>query len=147
MEILWLVGGFVLLVSESFLPSFEVFCCGVGALLTGILTWLVPGIAGSAAIQVALWLGSSVLTLGVLRKKFSGIFRGKMIESEDEKEIDAGLTAEVTKPIAPETPGRIKMHGTTWEARSYDDTFEVVERALILKKEGMVYYVSKETEL
>ena len=147
MEIIWLIGGFILLVSEFFLPSFEVFFFGIGALLTGLLTWLIPGIAGSAGLQIALWIGSSVLTLGVLRKKFSGIFRGTMIEGNSEEDTDAGLVAEVTEAIAPEAPGRIKIHGTTWQARSYDEFFSPGDRVQILKKEGMTYYVSKETEL
>jgi len=143
MEFMWLIGGFIILMSEFFLPSFEVFFFGAGALLTGLLTWLVPGIGSSLGLQIGIWLGSSVLTLGLLRKRFGHIFKGKTIDANEQALLDAGQEAEVSKLISPTQPGRIKLHGTTWEARSFDETLEPGQKVSILKQEGMVYYVTK----
>ena len=143
MELIWLVGGFILLFMEFFLPSFEIFFFAIGALITGLLTWLVPGLSGSVGLQIGLWLGSSVLTLGLLRKRFASWFKGKQIGDGSEVIEDSGVTATVRKAITPDSPGRITIHGTTWEARSFDETFQPGDSVAILKKEGMVYYVTR----
>lgn len=145
LHLIWLIGGFGLILLEFILPGFVIFFFGAGALLTGILTWLIPGLSSSVLLQALLWLGTSSLTLGIFRKRLAPIFKGKSIEAgqEDDNNDDAGTTAEVNKAISPNKPGRIRLHGTTWEARSFDESFAAGDKVEILKKEGMVYYVTK----
>lgn len=53
----WLVLGIVLLLVEIALPSFTVFWFGLGALVVGIVLWIVPGLG--LAGQLLLWVISS----------------------------------------------------------------------------------------
>lgn len=145
LHLIWLIGGFILIFLEFVVPGFVIFFFGAGAILTGLLTWLLPGLGSSVLLQTLLWLGTSSLTLGFFRRRLSPVFKGKTITAPDEidAEEDIGLSAEVSKAIRPEKPGRIRLRGTTWEARSFDESFETGDRVEILKREGMVYYVTK----
>jgi membrane protein implicated in regulation of membrane protease activity len=53
----WLVLGIALVVFEIFIPSFTVFWFGLGAIVVGIVLWLLPDI--SAAVQLAIWIVAS----------------------------------------------------------------------------------------
>jgi membrane protein implicated in regulation of membrane protease activity len=128
-------------------PGFVIFFFGSGALLTGLLSWLIPGLSGNFLAQILIWLGSSALSLGFLRKRLSSIFTGTLLSGSDGKQIesdeDSGLTAQVVQKITPEKSGRISLHGTTWTAKSFDEQFEPGETVAILKKEGMSYWVTR----
>lgn len=54
----WVVAGLLLMTLELFLPSFAALWFGVAALMTALITWLVPmGLLG----QVMIWLGLSIV--------------------------------------------------------------------------------------
>lgn len=53
----WLVLGIALVVFEIFIPSFTVFWFGLGAIVVGIVLWLLPDI--SVAVQLAIWTVAS----------------------------------------------------------------------------------------
>ena len=56
----WVVAGLVLLIAEVFLPGAFLMWLGFGALLTGVLAWLIPGLIwqAEALIFVVLSIGS-----------------------------------------------------------------------------------------
>ncbi|KGE71905.1 NfeD family protein [Spirochaeta lutea] len=146
-EIIWLVLGLGLILSEFALPGFVIFFFGTGALLTGLLTWLIPGLGSNLLLQIILWLGTSALSLGFLRKKLSSVFKGTLLGDSKapqlESDADSGQTATVVQDISPEKAGRISLHGTTWTAKSFDEHFQKGETVEILKKEGMTYWVTR----
>jgi hypothetical protein len=53
----WLVFGMLLVIFEVFLPSFTALWFGLGAILVGVLVWVVPSI--SLSWQVLVWALSS----------------------------------------------------------------------------------------
>lgn len=58
----WLAFGAVLIIMEIFVPSFTVFWFGLGAILVGMLMWLLPALPFGG--QVLLWaVSSAVFTL------------------------------------------------------------------------------------
>jgi len=137
---IWALIGILLIASELLIPGFVIFFFGAGALLTALLSWLVPGISGSVGLQGILWAASSVLFLSFLRRHFSRIFRGQEISLVHDEHV--GMKATVSEPIAPGAPGRVRYQGTTWTARSDTESFEVGQTVQIIKEENLTLVVT-----
>ncbi len=141
MAIFWAIVGFLMVISEFFIPGLVIIFFGAGALLTSLLTALIPGLSSLIAPQILLFVGMSTLSLVSLRKYFKKIFTGKQITAGDHDYDDGGRSAKVLETITPEKPGRISYMGTSWAALSFDKTYKKGSSVWILKKEGMTYYV------
>ncbi len=113
--LIWFLVGVVFLLAELMLPGLILifFCFGswVASLLVALsdvsLEW-----------QLIVFLCSSLVLLFTLRKYFMRTFGGKSKNGADGEIADraVGKTAEVTKRIAPLTPGEIKFRGSFWRA-------------------------------
>lgn len=145
MTIFWAVLGLLLILAEFVVPQFVVFFFGMGALLNALLVALFPGLAGRIPAQIVLWLATSSLSLGLLRKYFARTFRGSDATSDDSDFV--GKTAEVIEPIDPENPGRVRFAGSSWRAIAYDETVPVGSRVAILQKDGLTLVVSAQLVL
>ena len=139
----WALMGFLLIGSEMLIPGFTIFFFGLGALLTSLLCAIIPGLKSNIALQILLWAVSSSSSLIFLRKYLTPIFKGTLIHKDFSEEMDTGETAIVLEDILPDKPGRIKYHGTSWKAVSYDETLKKDEKVEILKKEDLTYIVTK----
>jgi inner membrane protein len=139
---IWGLLGILLIGAEMFAPGFVIFFFGAGAVLTGILSALIPGLESSWGLQALIWLGSSILSLSFLRKRFAHIFRGTILNNT-EIPPEIGGSAVVVERITPDEPGRIKFQGTTWKAISYTEIIEPGEPVDILDKENLTYIVAK----
>ena len=138
---IWAVIGLIFVGAEFFVPGVVIVFFGLGALLTSILSGLIPGLKNSMALQIILWLVSSSLSLAFLRKYLSKVFRGKMLTADGGDA--SGRIAEVTESISPENPGRVHFQGTTWKATSYTESFEPGDKVEILKEDGLSLIVTK----
>ena len=138
---IWAFVGLLFIGLEFAIPGVVIIFFGAGALITSLLTAIIPGLKSSAALQVLLWLGASGLSLVFLRKYLSKVFRGKTLI--DDGSGPSGKTAEVIARITPDRPGRVHFQGTTWKASSYTETLEKGEKATVLKQEGLTLIVSK----
>lgn len=136
----WAVAGLLLILSEFVIPQFVVFFFGVGALFNAALLAVFPGLSQRIPLQLVIWACTSGLSLALLRRYASKWFRGDERAIDDD--TDAGQTATVVETIAPDSPGRISFHGTTWTAVSYDRTITTGETVTILKKENLSYIVA-----
>ncbi len=137
---IWAVLGLLLIGSEFIIPEFVVFFFGLGALLNSLLVIVVPGLADRLPLQLVIWAATSGLSLGVLRKYAARWFKGDVaIGNED---ADVGKTAEVIEEISPEKSGRIRIHGTSWNAVSYGESIPPGATVTILKKENLNYIVT-----
>lgn len=136
----WGVIGVALIASEMLIPGFVVFFLGAGALLTSLLSALVPGLGEAFALQGLIWAASSGLSLAFLRRRFSRVFRGKYVKGE--KDADLGASATVTEEISPDTEGRVRYQGTTWRAVSYTEHFKPGDTVQIIKEENLTMVVS-----
>jgi inner membrane protein len=139
---IWAFFGLIMVFSEFFIPGFVIFFFGAGAILTSILSFLFSGLKSRLLLQIAIWLASSGITLFFLRKYLARVFKGKLIS----KDLDTdyiGKKVKVIEKITPQSPGRIRLAGTTWHAKSYDETFEAGEYAEIIEKENMSFVVTR----
>jgi membrane protein implicated in regulation of membrane protease activity len=137
----WAVIGLLFIGLEFAIPGFVIFFFGAGALITSVLSAIVPGLRSSIALQILIWLGTSSLSLAFLRKYLSKVFRGRTLI--DTGEESSGKTAEVIERITPDSPGRVHFQGTSWKASSYTETLEKGETVTVLKQEGLTLIVSK----
>ena len=138
---IWAVIGLIFVGAEFFVPGVVIVFFGLGALLTSILSGLIPGLKHSMALQIILWLASSSLSLAFLRKYLSQVFRGKMVTTDGSE--PSGKIAEVTESISPENPGRVHFQGTTWKATSFTESFQPGEKVEIIKEDGLSLIVTK----
>lgn len=143
MPVVWAVLGILLIASEFFVPGFVIFFFGLGALISAFISAFDPVISQNLALQIVVWLVSSVGSLFALRRLFSKIFKGREIKEHDEDELDSGQTAEVVDDITPDKPGRIRFHGTTWKAVSEVEELSKGTLVDILRKDGISYHVTK----
>jgi membrane protein implicated in regulation of membrane protease activity len=136
----WGLSGLILIAAEMLVPGFVIFFFGSGALLTALAAALFPPVGASFGLQGLIWGISSVVSLVFLRKRFSRIFRGTVLNRE--RVEDLGETAEVIERITPDEPGRVRYRGTSWKAVSYTETFEAGEKVSIVQEDGLTMVVS-----
>jgi inner membrane protein len=136
----WSLLGLLLIAAEMFIPGFVIFFFGSGAIITGFLSALIPGLSSNFTLQGIIWIVSSILTFSFFRKKFSRVFRGTILNREINS--DLGYTVKVIEAITPEKPGRVRFQGTSWKAISYTENFEPGVMVDIVKEENLTFVVS-----
>jgi membrane protein implicated in regulation of membrane protease activity len=139
---IWLLVGVLLIGLELLTPGFVVVFFGIGALINGLLSLLIPGLSLNFLIQFLLWGGTSLLSLLALRRFFKRTFRGKEIADDGHDEF-VGQTAEVIEAVTQKKPGRVSFQGTTWKAVTYDSDLAAGDSVEIMKKENLTLVVSK----
>ena len=139
---IWAVLGLALILAEFAVPQFVVFFFGLGALLNALLVALVPGLNGRVPLQILLWAATSGISLAVLRRYAAGWFRGSNRSPQESASADAGRTATVIETIAPDQPGRIRFHGTSWTATAVNETIPEGATVTILEKRSLTYLVT-----
>lgn len=137
---LWTLLGLLLIASEMVIPGFVIFFFGSGAIITGILSAIIPGLSGSFGLQGFIWILSSILSFSFFRKKFARIFKGTILNRETDTNV--GRTVKVIEAISPDKPGRVRYQGTSWKAISYTESFEPGTNVDIIKEENLTFIVS-----
>ncbi len=119
-ELVWFSIGLFLLLLELAIPLFMVLFFGIGAWVTS-LTVLI-GIAPGANIQLLIFLGSSVLSLILFRKKGKRLYQGRVSGKTNEvaaSENLAGSHGVVVEDIEHQSlSGKVELFGTNWQAVS-----------------------------
>ncbi|HEQ71189.1 MAG TPA: NfeD family protein [Spirochaetia bacterium] len=139
---LWILAGVILAGMELLTPGFVVIFFGIGAVITGLLSLLIPGLSESIFLQSLIWAFSSFLTLGIFRRFFKRTFRGKEIADDGLDEF-VGNQAKAVESISPKKPGRVLFQGTTWKAITYDTPIKKGDIVEIMKKDNLTLIVSK----
>ncbi|HRE40423.1 MAG TPA: NfeD family protein [Ignavibacteria bacterium] len=117
LSLVWFIVGIILLLSELIIPGFVIFFFGIGALVTSLIIFFV-GIE-SVPIQILIFLLSSILSLVLLRKYFSKLFKGKVDNKEELKDEFLGKKCLVINEIKPNSlKGKVELNGAIWEADS-----------------------------
>lgn len=112
----WAVAGLALMISEFAVPGLILFFFGIGALLTALLTWLLPL---SLDWQIAVFIVTSLASLFGLRRFLKPVFTGRTSggpEGSGELSQLVGTRGEVTNTIETGKTGRILLNGATWKA-------------------------------
>lgn len=142
LPLVWAIIGLVFVGAEFILPGLVIIFFGIGALITAAVSALLPPVAASILLQTLTWIGSSVVTLAVLRRRFARVFRGTLLNEPEEDLV--GKRAEVTAPVGPDQPGRIRLQGTTWKAITYDEmNFQPGDPVDVIKQEGATLIVTQ----
>ncbi len=139
--LVWFIAGIIFFLAELAIPGFVIFFFGVGAWITGIVTLF--GVR-DINIQLAVFLGSSLISLILFRKEGKKIFEGKVktLENADDEILESfkGKRAKVVQEIIPGSiPGKVEFRGTLWNAISdekieKDEVVEIIERDNITLK-------------
>ncbi len=139
-SLLWMLVGVLLFILELMLPGFVLFFFGLGAWITALASWFLPiELSG----QLALFIGSSLLSLfvlrGLIRKTFFG---GRVADSGDSARARDGAMAVVLAAIEPPAEGKVKYSGSSWRATA-GERIEAGESVTIVKQEGLIMRVQK----
>jgi membrane protein implicated in regulation of membrane protease activity len=116
-SLIWFLLGVVFLILELVVPGFILVFFTAGCWITGLAVWLMDI---GLTFQISIFIVSSLVLLFTLRKYARKTFKGTTVEDVDEQHADSkiGKTAVVTKAIAPNIPGEIKVMGSFWRAIS-----------------------------
>ena len=138
----WAVIGVACVGLEMLLPGFVIFFFGMGALATALCCLMSP-VAGALWLQIVLFVAFSILSLVLLRKRFTRIFEGTVFNPSKASGEDEGTgeTAEVVEAIGAAKDGRIRFRGTTWKAKSDEGDFPAGSMVRIVERDGMTYIV------
>jgi len=139
-ELIWFLIGLLLLLAEFAIPGLIILFFGIGAWIVAV-TCLVT--APSLNVQLLIFIGSSVLSLLLLRSWLKGLFMGHVTGKQDltqDLSEFVGERAVVVQAIAPKRPGKVELHGTHWTAEA--DAELAVETAVeVVAKDNLTLKV------
>lgn len=117
--VVWAILGLVFLFCEFFIPGLVIAFFGVGALITALTTWM--GITPNTSLQLLVFMISSLLLLGLLRKYVKRTFLGsaKNVDDMPNFNVEIGKIVPVVEFIQPgEVGGKVRYNGAPWSARA-----------------------------
>jgi membrane protein implicated in regulation of membrane protease activity len=116
--LLWIVGGFALIILEFFVTSFIVVFFGLAAVLVGIALW--AGLPETSGIPYILFAALSLAMLFGLRARFQDWFVGDIASDNDSDDDFIGSEVEIVSGFDETSPGRgrVSYRGAQWDARS-----------------------------
>jgi inner membrane protein len=130
----WFLLGILFMVIELSHFGFVFFFFGIGAIITALLS--LTGISHSIEVNTIIFLVISLLSLALLRRKMSNVFKGKISSKADAGKATGEIIGEKalsTVKIVPNSiNGRVEFHGTIWNAQSD----EVIEKGKVVEITG-----------
>lgn len=116
---IWMIIGIICIIIEIFDPAFFFLSLGAAAIITGLITLLIPSPAFSTALQILVFAILSFLAFLSMRKI------GKKILSVTDKDTNVyalkGQVGIVTKAIPEHGKGYVKIGGEEWSAIEKDN--------------------------
>ena len=112
----WVGIGVMCMIIEIFTPGFFFMSVGLGALVTGLISLLLPG-----TVWQILCFAVITFVMFIFTRKLS---RKIMSKTSEETNIYAlkGQSGKVVKEIPPDGRGYVKVEGEEWSAKSSDNT-------------------------
>jgi len=114
--VIWVVAGFILMLSELLLPGFVLVFFGSSAILVGLL--VMAGME-SLNLQLAVFSVATLLQILLLRRWCARTFRGG--ESGGADSALLGAVAEVMEDFSGGRGG-VRLQGARWSAESAEAT-------------------------
>lgn len=130
-QYIWIVIGFVLLLMEFAIPGVITVFFGIGALLVGVLCWVMPL---SLNLQLLIFIFTSVVLLISLRKHFASWYARSSADVNIDFDDFLGHKAVVSMRITPTQVGKIEFRGSYWEAESNVDIAKGAPVEIVDKK-------------
>jgi len=136
---IWMIIGIICIVIEIFDPAFFFLSLGAAAIVTGLLSLIIP----STALQIIIFAVLSFLAFLSMRKL------GKKILSVADKDTNVfalkGKSAVVTREIPAHGRGYVKVGGEEWSAVGKDDQgIEQDTRVLVVDIDGNKLVVERQ---
>jgi len=137
----WVLVGVGLMICEFAVPGLILFFFGLGALVTALLVWLLPM---SLTMQLAVFAVASLVSLFGLRRLLKSIFTGRAtaVNADALSEGMAGEECEVSEAIAPDSPGKVMLHGTAWKAES-EESLEPGQAVTVVGQRSLTLIVKR----
>jgi len=136
--LLWFLTGIFFFAVELALPGFIIFFFGLGAWFTALAMYFFnPPLSG----QLSVFLGTSLLTLFLLRAWLRNAFFGASKLEDDSVNIEPiSSTGTVTEDILPPARGKVKYGGTFWQAES-DERIKTGSVVTIIEQNNLLVKV------
>ncbi len=138
---IFLIGGVVLMILETAIPSGTAFTLGLSGVIVGLLRFL--GIFEEPMTATMAWLFISVGLIIMIRpliKKYFGGETSFKYADEDYEAMDQ--VVDVLEPINDEdNSGRIRFQGISWQARTIDGTVPAGTQVKIKYRDNTTWIV------
>ena len=138
---IFLIGGIVLMILETVIPSGTAFVLGFSGVMVGLLRFL--GILENPMTATMAWLFISVGLIIMIRpliKKYFGGNTSFKYADEDYEAMDQ--VVDVLEPINDEdNSGRIRFQGISWQARTIDGTVPAGTQVKIKYRDNATWIV------
>jgi membrane protein implicated in regulation of membrane protease activity len=135
----WIAIGLILVTVEIFTATFFILWFGVGAVLLGLLTWLLPALPMPA--QLMTWASLSLILAGLWFKFFKNRIQDKRWTAEEV----IGEVGMLTAPVAEFQKGKVRFQkpilgSEEWVCIS-NSNIPLGERVRIVSIEGNIVRV------
>ena len=138
---IFIFGGIILMIIETFVPAGVLFFLGLSGILVGIIRFF--GILSSLGASVVVWLALSVAMILALRpvlKKYLGGTSFFKLADEDYEAMDQ--IVDVVEPVDSfDNSGRIRFRGSSWQARSKEGTIAAGAKAKIKYRDNLTWVI------
>ena len=138
----WIAGGFLMVISEFFVPGIFIIFLGLGSIFTGVIVFISP-IAFST--QVLVWAISSGCIILAGSQIFKNIFPSdqKVDESSGKDDYIGKIVTVVKKVEVSQRGGRVQLQGTEWEAMALSNPLEVGEKGRVYDRDNLTLLIEK----
>ncbi|HYF34961.1 MAG TPA: NfeD family protein [Prosthecobacter sp.] len=119
--LLWFIGGFILILAEFVTPGFILVFLGLGAWVASLAVRL--GWADTLGAQTAVFAGSSLVLLLMLRRWFKSWFLGFSQQAVTAGALEeyVGKSVRVITTVAPGLQGKVEFKGAQWNAEASEE--------------------------
>lgn len=147
MEIIWVIVGVVLIVSEVIIPGGIVLFLGASCLIVAAALKL--GLVTGLVQALSLWFITSIILILVFRRLVQSMVGGNTTKVETDEVLDYyGKTANVLETIGPgDKTGRVSFQDSTWPAIGDGEVIEAGETVTIVCQQNIALLVEKYEEI
>lgn len=133
-NVIWFLIGLVFLLAEFVVPGLIIVFFGIGCWVTSLSLIFLPEL--SFNYQLIIFLLSSVLSLGLLRRSLKKWLNKKNNDTDDGLEEYINKHCMVESDIVPDLGGKVSFKGALWDANS-DTEIKKGETVVIKKIDGI----------
>lgn len=112
-EVIWFLIGLALIVLEFVVPGLVLVFFGIGAWVTALVC-LITGVEINT--QLIIFLGSSLITLALLRNSLKKRYMDKADVDKDLEDEYIGHTAVAISSFNAGETGKVSFKGSSWDA-------------------------------
>ena len=136
----FVVGGALLMLIEAVVPGGIAFFLGIGGVVVGGLRAL--GLLVDPLSSVVTWVFLSTGLTIALRPLMRRCVQGDVSRAMTDEDAEAmGETVTVVEAVGPESPGRIRFRGATWDARTLEGRLPDGAEAQLLYRDNLTWVV------